>query len=65
MTGDDFICKVHSDTRCHSFSWLPLIVQPAYMCAVNVIFMGLFIMSVEETWEDSYVRVSGIKNKGI
>ena len=35
------------------------------MSAVNVIFMGLFIMFVEEAWEDSYVRVSGIKNKGI
>lgn len=49
MTGDDFICKVYSDTRCHSFSWLPLIIQPAYMCVVNVIFMVVFIMSVEET----------------
>jgi hypothetical protein len=40
------ICKVHSDTRCHSFLWLPVIIQLAYKCVVNVIFMVLF-MSVD------------------
>lgn len=35
------------------------------VCRRNVIFMALFMMSVEGTWEDSYVGQPGIKKKGI